>query len=309
MIPIAVVRNGDGPTALLVGGNHGDEYEGPIALHKLAGTLRAEDVHGRVIIVPCLNLPAVMAGRRVSPIDGGNMNRAFPGRPDGTVTEKIADFVQRHLLPMADLVLDIHAGGRTLDFVPFACNHALPNKEQEERCAAARDAFAAPYAMTLLEMDGGGMLDTAAEAMGKVFVSTELGGGGTATARSVAIAERGVGNVLRHMGILEGAPEGETDIRLTMPDDACYVVGESNGLVEPCVDLGAWVEEGDVIARVYDPERTGGAPREYRAARSGVLVGRHFPGLTRTGDCLAALGVPESVEAARAGAAAVAETV
>ena len=123
MIPVCVVKNGDGPTALLTGGNHGDEYEGPVALSRLAQELRAEDVRGRVIIVPFMNTPAFLAGKRTSPIDAGNLNRSFPGRPDGTVTQKIADYFQRTLLPLADVVLDIHSGGRTLDsFRPHAWN-------------------------------------------------------------------------------------------------------------------------------------------------------------------------------------------
>ena len=68
MIPVCVVKNGDGPTALLTGGNHGDEYEGPVALSRLAQELRAEDVRGRVIIVPFMNTPAFHAGKRTSPI-------------------------------------------------------------------------------------------------------------------------------------------------------------------------------------------------------------------------------------------------
>ena len=127
MIPICVIRNGDGPTALLTGGNHGDEYEGPLALFELARTLDPKDVSGTVIIVPAMNYPAFRAGTRTSPIDKGNMNRAFPGRPDGTVTEKIADYFQRHLLPMADIVLDFHSGGRTLDFLPYCAAHRLPD--------------------------------------------------------------------------------------------------------------------------------------------------------------------------------------
>ena len=58
------------------------------------------------------------------------MNRVFPGAPDGTFTEKMADYFQRHLLPLSDYVLDIHAGGKTLDFVPFAAVHILPDKDQ-----------------------------------------------------------------------------------------------------------------------------------------------------------------------------------
>ena len=76
MIPLTVIRNGDGPTALLTGANHGDEYEGPVALQELAVTLQPQDISGRVIIVPAFNYPAFRAGLRTSPIDKGNMNVA-----------------------------------------------------------------------------------------------------------------------------------------------------------------------------------------------------------------------------------------
>ncbi|MFM0034703.1 N(2)-acetyl-L-2,4-diaminobutanoate deacetylase DoeB [Paraburkholderia strydomiana] len=311
MIPITVVRNGAGPTALLTGGNHGDEYEGPIALSKLAASLKAKDVTGRVIIVPFMNFPAFRAGSRTSPIDRGNLNRSFPGRPDGTITEKIADYFQRYLLPLADYVLDLHAGGRTLDFVPFAAIHLLPDATQQARCEAAMRAFGAPYSMRMLELDSVGLYDTAAEDAGKVFVSTELGGGGTATVQSVAVAERGVRGFLQHAGILSQR-EGEQDAvhvtarartttLLDMPNGTCFTTSEHDGLLELCKDLGETVESGEVIARIYDASRTGVAPVEYRARRAGMLAARHFPGLVRIGDTVAVVadvverGIPVTV--------------
>jgi N2-acetyl-L-2,4-diaminobutanoate deacetylase len=292
MIPIAVIRNGKGPTALLIGGNHGDEYEGPIALFELARDLRAEAVHGRVIILPAMNYPAFRAGTRTSPIDRGNLNRSFPGRPDGTVTEKIADYVTRRLLPLADLVLDIHSGGRTLDFLPFAAAHVLPDKAQEARCMAAVTAFAAPNSMRMREIDTVGMLDTVAEESGKVFVTTELGGGGTARAETVAIARRGVRNLLCHCGILSAAPRPAPTRWLDMPSGDCFCFAEEDGLIEPCLDLGAPVRRGEVVARVCRVDRTGAVPAEYRAAIDGILAARHFPGLVKAGDCAAVIAVP-----------------
>jgi N-alpha-acetyl-L-2,4-diaminobutyrate deacetylase len=291
MIPIAVVKNGPGPTALLTGANHGDEYEGPIALFNLANELRAGEIAGRVIIVPAFNYPAFRAGTRTSPIDKGNLNRVFPGRPDGGVTEKIADYFQRHLLPLADLVLDIHSGGKTLQFLPFACAHLLDDKAQQARCVAAMDAFNAPYSLMLLEIDSMGMYDRAAEAMGKTFVSTELGGGGGASADTAEIARRGTRNLLIHAGILKGKIERRPSMKLDMPDGDCYVISEHGGLFELRVDLGAAVRKGDVIARIHDPARTGAAPVEYRAKMDGMLIGRHFPGLIQPGDFLAAIAV------------------
>lgn len=292
MIPIAVVRRGQGPTALLTGANHGDEYEGPIALFNLANELDLAHVAGRVIIVPAMNYPAFRAGTRTSPIDKGNLNRAFPGRPDGTVTQKIADYFQRHLLPMADYVLDIHSGGKTLQFVPFAAAHTLPDKALQARCVAAMQAFNAPYSLMLLELDSVGMYDTAAEEMGKIFLSTELGGGGGATAATADIARRGVRNLLRHAGILAGTPDRRPSIDLDMPSDDCYIASESAGLLEMRIDLGAGVREGDIVARVHGYERTGAAPTEYPAKLDGILAGRHFPGLVQPGDTIAVVAVP-----------------
>lgn len=287
MIPICVVKNGDGPTALFTGANHGDEYEGPVALQSLAVELESKDITGRVIIIPAFNTPAFQAATRTSPIDNGNLNRSFPGAPDGTVTQKIADYFQRILVPLADIVLDFHSGGKTLDFIPFAAVHVLEDKKQQADCVAAMQAFNAPYSMVLLEIDSVGMYDTAVEGQGKVFVSTELGGGGTATANSIAIAKRGARNLLVHAGILNGELEIEPTVILDMPDGDCFIFSEHSGLIEPVVDLGQSVTKGDVVARIWPVDRTGVAPIEYRVKSSGILTSRHFAGLVKSGDCIA----------------------
>lgn len=291
MTPITVIKNGEGATALLTGANHGDEYEGPIALWSLAQTLSPELVSGRVIIVPAMNYPAFKAGKRNSPIDGGNMNRSFPGRPDGSITEIIADYFNRTLLPMADYVLDLHSGGKTLDFVPFAAAHILADKAQQADCVAAMQAFNAPYSMMLLELDAASMYDTAAENQGKVFVSTELGGGGSATAATVSIARTGVINLLKHAAIMDGQPERKPSIFVAMPDRRCFVTCEHSGLLEMCVELGDAVQKDQVIALIYDTERTGAQAVAYRAKIDGIVAGRHYPCLIKPGDNLAVVAV------------------
>lgn len=290
MIPIAVLRNGDGPTALLTGGNHGDEYEGPIALFDLARTLDINGVNGTVIIVPAMNYPAFQAGTRTSPIDKGNMNRSYPGKPDGTVTQKIADYFTRELLPRADVVLDFHSGGKTLDFVPFAAAHILPDKAQEAKGFEAVKAFSAPWSMRMLEIDAVGMYDTTVEEMGKIFVTTELGGGGTARAETIKIAKRGAANFLRHSGILAGNIEHQETRWLDMPSGDCFSFAEDAGLIETMIDLGDAVQEGQLIAQIYPIGRTGTAPAQIRARLTGILAARHFPGLVKPGDCVAVVG-------------------
>lgn len=292
MIPLTVIANGQGPTALLTGGNHGDEYEGPIALQQLAHDLDPADITGRVLITPYMNYPAFRAGTRVSPIDQVNMNRAYPGRPDGTVSQKIAHYFCDTLVPLADIVLDYHSGGKTLDFLPYAAAHHLDDKDQQTACVAAMQAFGAPYSMMMLEIDAVGMFDTAVESQGKVFVTTELGGGGTATARSAAIAIRGARNLLRYAGILRGVPQITTDsIMLDMPDDDCFHFANQDGLLHPLADLGDVVAAGQPIAQIWAVDRTGQPPVQIRANRDGLIAARHFPGLVQGGDCLAVIAV------------------
>lgn len=293
MIPVSVLRNGTGPVALLTGGNHGDEYEGPLALLDLAARLSVAEISGTVIIVPAMNHPAFLAGARVSPIDQGNLNRAFPGAPDGSPTQKIADYFQRVLLPMADLVLDFHSGGKTLDFLPFAASHLLDDKAQEARCRAARDAFNAPFSVEMREIDALGMYDEAAEAMGKTFVTTELGGQGSATPRTVGIARKGLRNLLIHAGILRGTPEIAPTRHLSQPDDACFHFTAEGGLVEFLVGLGDGLRAGDPLARIWDTGHSGRPPRTVAAQRDGLLMARHHPGLCQAGDCLAVLAVED----------------
>lgn len=287
MIPVTVIRNGSGPTALLTGANHGDEYEGPIALFELARSLQPTDMTGRIIIIPAMNQPAFAAGTRTSPIDRGNMNRSFPGRPDGTVTEKIADYFQRMLLPMADVVLDFHSGGKTLDFLPFCAAHILADKTQAAEAFRLVRAFGAPFSVKMLEIDSVGMYDTAAEDMGKVFVTTELGGGGTASAHTTEIAIRGCRNLLIAAGILRGVPDTQPTRWLDMPDGDCFTFSEDAGLIRFCADLGDTVEKGQTIALIYPIGRTGAAPTELKLRRSGIFTARHFPGLVKPGDCVA----------------------
>ncbi|HET9068033.1 MAG TPA: succinylglutamate desuccinylase/aspartoacylase family protein, partial [Amaricoccus sp.] len=198
----------------------------------------------------------------------------------------------RELLPRADIVLDFHSGGKTLDFLPFAASHRLPDEAQQARARAAVAAFAAPFSMQMLEIDSSGLYDTTAESLGKTFVTTELGGGGTARAETVAIARRGTRNLLIHAGILAAAPDPIPTPWLDMPSADCFTFAEQAGLLEPLLDLGAPVAAGQPVARIHPATRTGLPPTELHAALTGLLAARHFPGLIQPGDCAAVVAVP-----------------
>lgn len=290
--PIACIKNGAGPTVFLTGGNHGDEYEGPIALTKLVRALDPARVQGRAIVMPYLNYPAVAAGTRLSPIDGANMNRSFPGDRDGTVTPMIADYIHRHILPEVDAAFDIHSGGKTMYFDPFGAIHELDDTALTERAWEALLALQPPIALRLRELDAEGMLDTAVEALGKIFLTTELGGGGTTSKATIAAADLAVRNFLRHFRLVEGKIETRQSLglpptrRMRMPSGA-YVISDESGLAEMRVDIGEGVAVGQPIADVYPVDRLGAAPTTYRAGANGVLIGRTHGCLVKPGDFLA----------------------
>ena len=287
MIPISVIKHGEGPTVLLTGGNHGDEYHGPLALTKLVNSIDATEVIGRIIVVPYMNHPAFTGAARNSPIDGANLNRVFPGSPTGGVTAKIADYMTRYLLPIADAVLDIHDGGKTLEFLPMAASHVMENKADEARNWEAALAFGAPYVTKLVELDMLGMWDGVVEDSGTPFLSTEIAGGGTTRPFSTKIVVDGVRNVLQHWGALAGDPSPGQSTALDIPEDDAYLISHDEGLLEWLVELGDTVAAGQPVARIYDTVKLGNPPIDVTATIDGLIAMRHFPGLVKMGDAIA----------------------
>jgi predicted deacylase len=294
-LPLAVIRNGNGPTAVLTAGNHGDEYEGPVALMKLARRLEPENIRGRIIIVPMLNRPAVTAGTRLSPLDGANMNRAFPGRHDGTITSQIAHYVSRHLLPLADLVVDVHSGGSSLHMVPSVNMHRVADAAQMERMLAAGRAWGAPYIFIYRDVAGAGLLPGYAESLGKVTLGTEMGSKAQFGPEIVSLTERGVANVLRWAEILQDGPD-DFPVADTLVVEASdvddYLMAPVSGIYESFFELGDSVQAGVVVGQLHDMERPFREPETVIARTDGLVVARRSNPLTAQGECVAVVARP-----------------
>ena len=294
-IPIVVLKNGEGPTALFVSGTHGDEYEGQVALCNLARTLQPGAIQGRVILLPAANLPAAVAGTRTSPLDDGNLNRLFPGDPQGTVTQQIAHFIEHELVARADMVVDLHSGGSSLDYVPSALmmqDDADPVRQAA--LVAALKAFASPVSYVGHASPGQGAVRTtsgAALRQGKLSLGSELGGAGTLNTVGLAVAERGLRNVLAHMGILptaEARPGPTRILDVAGPDYFVYAPG--TGLFEPLVEPGDTVAAGQPAARIHTPETPWAPAETVHFARAGFVLCKRVPARTVRGDCLFHLG-------------------
>ncbi|MBT0781468.1 succinylglutamate desuccinylase/aspartoacylase family protein [Paracoccus sp. pheM1] len=304
--PIGVIAGGEGPTALVVGGNHGDEYEGQLITRRLFEALEPQDVAGRLILVPALNMPAVMARTRVSPLDGGNMNRVFPGATGQGPTRALAGFLNRHLLPRAGLVIDLHSGGGTTNYLDAAYLTLTGDPAQDRRGAALARAFGLPWTMVVGLGSTGGDLDSAALAAGCAMISCELGGMAQVSPRSLGHGWNGILNLLAHEGIV--APEA-TKRLATGP--ACQtrfvdlgaggrqVTAMRHALAEPLVELGDEVAEGQPVAKLYDLFDITQAPQVLTAPVAGRVLIRRRNGLVGHGDHLFVIGpeiAPEALD-------------
>ena len=291
-IPIVSLRNGSGPTILVVGGNHGDEYEGQITVARLCRELPIDAVSGQLILLPLANLPAALAGRRVSPLDQANLNRSFPGDPDGGPTAAIAYHIETELVARADVVIDLHAGGSSLEYIPSALVHAYAEPERHASVLRLLEVFGAPIGYIVQQPQGEDRtLMGAADRRGIPCLGAELGGGGAVSVTSARIAYEGTCRVLAHLGVARIAAPGAKPVRLLdVGGSDYYVYAPEDGVFEPLVDLGDEVVAGREAGRIHFPDTPWREPVVTHFARGGVVFCRRVPARTRRGDCLFHLG-------------------
>lgn len=291
-IPIAVIQNGPGPQILLSAGNHGDEYEGQIVLTRLIQNLLPEEICGRIIIIPALNLPAALAGTRVSPLDEGNLNRVFPGQPDGGPTWKIADYVEHHLLPMVDVVADFHGGGASLDYRPHVSTHFLADasSEHKRKSIEAVQALGVPHAMVFERKPNGGGMPDAAARQGVISIGGEYGGMGNVSRKGVALVQKAVTRLLAYFGA-----QGELPADFPKPEmihvfgPQAYIYAPEPGVFEPATELGDHVRSGDLCGHVLFPDNPVRTPIPVLFEAEGDVVCKRHPGRVERGDCVAHL--------------------
>ncbi len=275
-IPIVSIAGGAGPAAIVIGGVHGDEPEGQVAALNLARELTPESVSGQVIVLPCASPDASRAYTRLWP-SGANLNRSFPGSPEGPPDEQLAHYVSTVLFPRAEIVVDIHSGGRAALCLPWSEMHWVEDAHQRAKMVEGMLAWNTDWCCVYIDVAGGGLLVGEAEAQGKVVVSTELGGGGHVTAAIHRLAAGGLTNVLRRFGVIAGEAVTRASLRLpeqrllmaTDIDD--YILAPESGLFETVVDLGQTVAPGELVGRMHFLERPERAPEPVRAVNGGVV--------------------------------------
>jgi predicted deacylase len=298
-VPIAVIANGKGPTIVMEGGNHGDEYEGPIVISELIRDLDPGSIQGRLILMPANNVHAVTAGKRTSPVDGKNLNRTFPGDPRGTITEQISAFISDAVFPRGDVFLDLHSGGSSLSIIPSAIIEPTTDPDLHRRNVAAALAFDAPETVVIANLGDPRTATAAAVRAGLLTVGTEMAGGGNVSQDAVAICRRGVQNVLAHFGVLppEAAlPRKAPGRVLELPGPRAYVFASLDGIFEPFHRHGQPVRAGEPAGRIHttwDPARP---PETLHYQADGILYGIRQPGRVKPGNCCLVVAAPYESE-------------
>ncbi len=243
-----------GPTLALLAGVHGDEYEGPMAIARLLQQLPLDDLAGTLLAVPVTNPPAFAAGTRVSPLDGLNLARCFPGDAQGAPSRQLAALIAEEVIAPADALIDLHSGGIAAEMALLIgyCDTGDPLGAASHDLAVA---FGAPVLWEHPEIAPGRTLSEAAQ-RGIPSIYAEAGGGGGAPDDVVRCYREGVERVMRALHMLPGPPpeprhhvhwfgSGNTDLA---------VEAGATGLFHSLVRVGDDVHAGTVIGEIlgYD---------------------------------------------------------
>lgn len=275
-IPLTLVNGAyPGPRVVITAGVHGGEFTPIDAAVRLATLLEPGALRGQVIICPVANPPAVYQGRlNVSPVDGVNMNRVFPGNTDGSPTERLAAWLFRNLIDDADVYIDLHCGGIDQVLRDFVGYRLTGDPGLDKATAELAGSFGIEDVILGLEADGGNSHAAAARrSISAVLVEVgELGQRDEATARRRV---DGLYRALRHLGVLDTHDCAPAPIREWIW--AAGVTAEAAGLWYPEFSAGDDVREGDVIGRIIDV--TGSSEHIVHAPAGGrIFYGMH--GLT-----------------------------
>jgi len=251
-IPLTLVNGAHpGPRVLITAGVHGGEFTGVDAATRLAALLEPGEVHGQVIVCPVANPPAAYQGRLgVSPLDGVNINRVFPGDPDGTPTERLAAWLFTHLLDGADAYVDLHSGGIDEVLDDFVGYRLTGDTELDAKTADMAGALGIEDVILGLNADGGNS-HAAAARQGIPAILVETGQLGERDAETARRLVTGLYGVLNRLGVLDAGRPATTTVRDWVW--AAGVTAEATGLWYPEFTAGDDVTAGQVIGHVVDP--------------------------------------------------------
>jgi len=272
-LPLLVVHGRQpGMIMLVLGAVHGDEHEGPQAIREVFDDLEPQQLSGKFIGVPTANPPAHCVSKRTSPIDNLNLARTFPGRSDGTVTERIAYQIAKMIM-MSDFLIDLHSSGTGLDS-PTLCGFSPVQGEAGRIAREAANIFGAPIVWEHPpDVPPGRTLSVAAE-KGVAALYTETSGGGWLSKEGVLCYRNGVLNVMKYLGMIPGPKPEPSKVKHHIFGggdlDKDSVAAPVSGFLLSSVEVLDQVREGEIIGRIINP--LGETLQEVRAPSNGYIV-------------------------------------
>jgi predicted deacylase len=292
-LPVVIVQGSrPGPVVALVAGLHGTEYASIIALEKLIDRIDPAQLSGTAIILPLVNIASFeQKVPHINPVDRKNMNRFFPGKPDGTQTERALWLITREIVDKSDVLIDYHGGDLDEDLRPYTYWAPVGRDPQDQISRHMSLAFGLDH--IVIERDNptdlraSKYLDTTAALRGKPALVVEAGRAGTVDPGDVAALVDGTLNVLRYLKALPGpAPEIESPVWI---EHVATVTSQQSGVFYPLVRRGTFAESGMRIGYVTD--LFGKTIYEARAPEAGVVLYVCSVPSMKIGDTIASIGV------------------
>jgi predicted deacylase len=260
-IPILIVHGArPGPIVGVDAGIHGDEYDGMEAVRRLAATVDPMTLGGTIVAIPCVNVVAFESASRESRIDGGNLNRVFPGSTRGTITERIAAAFLREVVARVDVLVDLHTGGTFGEITPLT----IVQRGHEDLVLDLGRAAGHEYLW--LGGDWAGTARLAALQAGRRAVTIEAGGG-TCQDRVVTMLVESVRNILRHLEMLPGAPTYRDEYSLVT---GSFTRSSCGGFFHPDTAPGEQVRRGQRLGTIID--HFGGVVEVFDAPADGIVL-------------------------------------
>ena len=261
-IPVTIINGAArGPSLAVVAGNHGYEYPPILAAQRLAAAISPQTLKGRVVIVHVANLPSFLK-RTIyySPIDGQNLNRMYPGKADGTISQRIAYVITKEVIEKTDYLVDLHCGDGNESLRPYSYWNPIGNAKVDE----AAKQMSMVFGLNNIVIDRTRPRDpkeskycsNTAMTLGKPALTIESGGMGVANdEQEIAAIERGVQNLMRHLKMIEGKAEIPGEITWYDPAEVLYCPADlpnGGGLFFPKVNKTQMVEKGTLLGVVTD---------------------------------------------------------
>jgi predicted deacylase len=249
---IAFVGRQPGPKMLVTAGIHAAEYTGTLAAIRLGAVIDPKDVHGTLVILPLLNRPGFYERSiYVNPEDNDNLNRLFPGEPQGTWGQRFAHRLLTEVISEFDHSIDLHAGDLIEDLVPFVIYRETGDAKRDAEIKRMVDAYGAKWAVKSAPTgERPGSLYAVAALSGVAAMLAESGGNGLPKEDDITRHVRGVENILRTIGSLSGKPEPVEPPTVLASFD--WVRSPVEGIFRCRVSVDQRVEKGDVVGEMRD---------------------------------------------------------